>query len=263
MNPDPIAFTVGPFVVRWYGLLIATAILIGIAIASREVERQGIDLDHFYNVILVAIPCGLIGARLFYVIFRWDYYGQNPIESFMIWKGGLAIHGALIGGLLAGYAVARYYRLPFLKLADIAAPCLILGQAIGRWGNYFNQEAYGYPTDLPWAMYIAGAYRHPTFLYESLWNVCVFLFLLWLRRRENIRTGDVFLAYVVGYSMGRFVIEGFRTDSLMFGPYRAAQLVSIAAIIAAALYRFWWQPRHAGKLEALEEGVQDSKPMDS
>ncbi|MGB4482909.1 MAG: prolipoprotein diacylglyceryl transferase family protein, partial [bacterium] len=117
--------------------------------------------------------------------------------------------------------------------------------------------------DLPWAMYIAGAYRHPTFLYESLWNVCVFLFLLWLRRRENIRTGDVFLAYVVGYSMGRFVIEGFRTDSLMFGPYRAAQLVSIAAIIAAALYRFWWQPRHAGKLEALEEGVQDSKPMDS
>ena len=159
--------------------------------------------------------------------------------------------------------MARYYRLPFLKLADIAAPCLILGQAIGRWGNYFNQEAYGYPTDLPWAMYIAGAYRHPTFLYESLWNVCVFLFLLWLRRRENIRTGDVFLAYVVGYSMGRFVIEGFRTDSLMFGPYRAAQLVSIAAIIAAALYRFWWQPRHAGKLEALEEGVQDSKPMDS
>ncbi|HHW91527.1 MAG TPA: prolipoprotein diacylglyceryl transferase [Firmicutes bacterium] len=261
MIPDPIAFVIGPFTVRWYGLLIAIAILIGIVMASREVERQGLDLDQFLNVILVAIPCGLLGARFFYVIFRWDYYSHNPVESFMIWKGGLTIHGAIIGGLLAGYAMARYYRLPFIKLTDIAAPSLILGQAIGRWGNFFNQEAYGYPTDLPWAMYIDGAYRHPTFLYESLWNLFVFLFLLRLRRRENIRTGDIFLTYVVGYSMGRFVIEGFRTDSLMFGPYRAAQLVSAAAIIAAALYRFWWQPRHPGREAALEKKVQESNPV--
>ncbi|HHY36096.1 MAG TPA: prolipoprotein diacylglyceryl transferase [Firmicutes bacterium] len=261
MIPDPIAFTIGPFSVRWYGLLIATSILIGIAIASREVERQGLDLDQFYNVILVAIPCGLLGARFAYVIFRLDYYGQNLAESFMIWKGGLSIHGAIIGGLLAGYAMARHYRLPFLKLADIAAPCFILGQAIGRWGNYFNQEAYGYPTDLPWAMYIAGAYRHPTFLYESLWNLAVFFFLLRLRRREGLRDGDVFLAYAVGYSIGRFIVEGFRTDSVMFGPFRAAQLVSIAIIIAAALYRYWWQPRHPGQEATLEEEAQKSQPL--
>lgn len=258
MQIDPIAFQIGPVTVRWYGLLIATGLLIGIILASREVQRQNLDLDQFLNVILVAVPFGLIGARLFYVIFRWDYYGQYPAEVFMVWKGGLAIHGAVIGGLLAGYAMARYYRLPFLKLADIVAPSLILGQAIGRWGNFFNQEAYGYPTDLPWAMYIAGAYRHPTFLYESLWDLVIFFLLLWLRRRKGIRTGDVFLAYVAGYSAGRFVIEGFRTDSLMFGPYRAAQLVSIAAIIAVVFYRFWWQEKRS----SLQPPATSQQPKD-
>ncbi|NLP17997.1 MAG: prolipoprotein diacylglyceryl transferase [Firmicutes bacterium] len=244
MNPNPVAFKIGNIPIRWYGLLIASAILIGIYLATREVEREGIDLDQFFNVLLAAIPGGLIGSRLFYVIFRWDYYSLHPLETVMIWEGGLAIHGAIIGGLLVGYIMTRYYGLPFVKLTDIVAPSFILGQAIGRWGNFFNQEAYGYPTDLPWAMYIAGAYRHPTFLYEFLWNIFIFLLLLWLRRRKDLCTGDIFLTYIGGYSLGRFFIEGFRTDSLMFGPYRTAQLVSAATIIAVILYRFYWQPRH-------------------
>ncbi len=248
MNPDPIAFSIGTISIRWYSLLIATAILIGIFLATREVERQGINIEEFYNVLLVAIPGGLIGARLFYVIFRWEYYQLHLLEIFMIWEGGLAIHGAIIGGLLVGYIMTSYYRLPFVKLTDIVAPSFILGQAIGRWGNFFNQEAYGYPTDLPWAMYIDGAYRHPTFLYESLWDLFIFFLLLWLRRRQNIRTGDIFLAYIGGYSLGRFFIEGFRTDSLMFGPYRTAQLISAIAIITVGVYRFWWLPRQGPTL---------------
>ncbi|MGI6575659.1 MAG: prolipoprotein diacylglyceryl transferase [bacterium] len=244
MNIDPIAFTIGPFSVRWYGLLIASALLIGVFLASREAEKQKIDLDQFLNIILVAVPCAIIGARFYYVVLRWEYYGAHPIESFKIWEGGLAIHGAVITGLMVGYAMARYYRLSFLQLTDIVAPSLILGQAIGRWGNFFNQEAYGYPTDLPWAMYIAGEYRHPTFLYEFIWNLGIFGLLMWLRRSTKIRTGDIFLTYIAGYSIGRFFIEGFRTDSLMFGPYRAAQLVSIAAVIGVLFYRFYWVRRN-------------------
>ena len=198
-------------------------------------------------MLLAAIPGGVIGARLFYVIFRWDYYSLHPLETVMIWEGGLAIHGAIIGGLLVGYIMTRHYKLPFVKLTDMVAPSFILGQAIGRWGNYFNQEAYGYPTNLPWAMYIAGAYRYPTFLYEFLWNLSIFLTLLWLRRQNNIQTGDIFLTYIGGYSVGRFIIEGLRTDSLMFGPFRTAQLVSAITIIAVIIYRFWWQPQHRQK----------------
>ena len=243
MEISPIAFTIGTLPIRWYGLLISSAILIGVLLASREVEKQGLNVDHFLNVILVSVPCAIIGARLFYVIFRWDYYRLHPWESVMTWKGGLAIHGGVIGGLLAGYFMCRRYRLSFPQLADIVAPSLILGQAIGRWGNFFNQEAYGYPTNLPWAMYIAGAYRHPTFLYESIWNLLIFALLLWLRRQPNIKAGDIFLAYMAGYSVGRFFIEGLRTDSLMFGPFRAAQLVSIVAVVGVLIYRFWWIPK--------------------
>lgn len=232
---DPIAFTLGPLTIRWYGILIASAILIGTMLALREAERQGFNPDHFFNVILVGVPAAIIGARLYYVIFNWDYYLINPQEIFATWLGGLAIHGGLIGGFLAGYFLLRKYGFPFWKTADIVAPSIILGQAIGRWGNFFNQEAYGYEVDpekIPWAMYIDGAYRHPAFLYESIWNILVFGFLLWIRRRNFIKTGDVFLLYLILYSVGRFMIEGIRTDSLMLTPtIRAAQALSVVVII--------------------------------
>ena len=232
--PDPIAFSIGPLPVRWYGLLIALSILIGTFLVLRESEKQRLDQEQILNVILLAVPAALVGARLYYVLFNWPYYQHNLAEILAIWHGGLAIHGALIGGFLAAFFLLKKYQINFWQAADLAAPSIILGQALGRWGNFFNQEAYGYEVDpaaLPWAMYIDGAYRHPTFLYESLWDLGIFFFLLWLRRRKGLPWGDVFLTYVVLYSLGRFFIEGLRTDSLMLAPHiRAAQDVSAVAI---------------------------------
>ena len=230
---DPIAFQIGPIAVRWYGILMSSALAIGTLLAYREAVRQKLDPDQIINLVIIAAPLAFIGARAYYVIFRWSYYSTNPSEIPAIWHGGLAIHGALIAGVLAGYFFVKWQKLKFWQIADIVAPSIILGQAIGRWGNFFNQEAYGYPTDLPWAMYIDGAYRHPTFLYESLWDLGVFLFLLWYRRRKGIKHGEVFLIYAILYSAGRFIVEAFRTDSLMLGSLRAAQVISVIIIMAA------------------------------
>ena len=232
--PDPIAFQIGPWPIYWYGILLALAVSIGAILVLREAERQGINTDHVLNIILIVVPFAFLGARLYYVVFNWSYYSRYPSEILAIWHGGLAIHGGLIGGFLVAFFLLKKYRINFWQAADIAAPSIILGQALGRWGNFFNQEAYGYEVDpevLPWAMYIDGAYRHPTFLYESLWNLGVFFFLLWLKGRKGLPRGDVFLAYVVLYSVGRFFIEGLRTDSLMLtANLRAAQVVSALAI---------------------------------
>ncbi|MCR6545171.1 prolipoprotein diacylglyceryl transferase [Dehalobacterium formicoaceticum] len=236
-TPDPIAFQIGPFVIRWYGILISIGMALGTYLAYREAEKQKLDPEHVINLVVVAIPLALLGARLYYVIFyNLEYYLANPGEVLAVWHGGLAIHGGLIGGILGGYLVVRHYKLNFWQMADIVAPSIILGQAIGRWGNFFNQEAYGFETDLPWAMYIDGAFRHPTFLYESIWNLMVFFILIFIRRKSFLRKGDLFAGYVILYSLGRVIIESFRTDSLMFGPFRVAQLASILGIIAGIAF---------------------------
>lgn len=238
MNIDPIAFSVGPFTVRWYGILIASAIVIGTFLALREAKRKGLDPDLFLNLIIFCVPAAFIGARIYYVIFNWGYYSRYPAEIPAVWHGGLAIHGGLIGAIIVGYFLTKKYTINIWQALDIAAPSIILGQAIGRWGNFFNQEAYGYQVDpdrIPWAMYIDGAYRHPTFLYESLWDLAVFFFLLWLRRRKNLQQGDVILSYALLYSIGRFFVEGFRTDSLMLtSTLRVAQVLSVVVIVGAA-----------------------------
>lgn len=248
MNIDPVAFSVGSVPIYWYGILISGAVLLGTYLALREAKRQGLDPDHFLNTIIISLPAAFIGARLYYVIFNWDYYRRFPAEIPATWHGGLAIHGGLIAAFLVAYLMLRKYRIGFWQGADVAAPSVVLGQAIGRWGNFFNQEAYGYeadPAQIPWAMYIDGAYRHPTFLYESLWNLAVFAFLLWFRRRDNLNDGDVFLSYAILYSAGRIVIEGFRTDSLMLTPgLRVAQVVSGIVIITALLLLYL---RHKNK----------------
>ncbi|MEC9488724.1 MAG: prolipoprotein diacylglyceryl transferase [Halanaerobium sp.] len=231
---DPVAFSIGPFAVRWYGILIVSGIIIGLLLAMREGRKRCLAPEYFYDFIIVVIPAAIIGARLYYVIFQWGYFSRHPGEILAIWHGGLAIHGAIFAGLVAAIILTRHYQVNFWLVADIIAPSLILGQAIGRWGNFINQEAYGYPTDLPWAMYIDGAYRHPTFLYEFIWDFSGFLLLFWLSRRDVLRQGEVFLLYLIYYSLGRFVIEPFRTDSLMFGSIRVAQLVSVLLIIAGA-----------------------------
>lgn len=248
---DPIAFKIGFVTVRWYGILMSLAILVGTFLALREVNRQRINEDKFMNILIAAIPAGFIGARLYYVIFNWDYYSQYPARIPAVWEGGLAIHGAILGAFLVAGLIIRYYNMDFWQLADIAAPSLIIGQAIGRWGNFFNQEAYGYevsPDQLPWAMWIDGAYRHPTFLYESIWNLLVFSLLLWLRRQHFIRKGEVFLGYLMTYSLGRFIVEGFRTDSLMLGPLRAAQTMSIILIIASGCFMWYRRKKDQNRI---------------
>lgn len=243
---NPIAFKLGPFAVHWYGVFIALAFLLGIMLAGYQAQKRGIHPDLFSNLVLLVIPGSIIGARLYYIIFNWGYYAAHPQEILAIWHGGLAIHGGIIGGFLAGYwYIRRTKELRLWPLADIIAPSVILGQALGRWGNFFNQEAYGgpvsyefiskFPSFIQRGMYINGEYHHPTFLYESLWNLLVFGILIFLLRRKSSPDGIVAMAYLILYSTGRFFVEGLRTDSLMLGPFRMAQVVSIAAIILAIL----------------------------
>lgn len=232
---DPVAFTILGLEIRWYGILIALAVVIGALLAIKEAKIKGISEDTILDLLLVALPAAIIGARLYYVIFSWDLYRNNPMEILNIRGGGLAIHGGVIGGVLAGYIFTRVKKIDFGKLADIVAPSLILGQSIGRWGNFANGEAHGGPTDLPWAIVVDGVNVHPTFLYESIWNFLVFLFLVYYSRKKLKVDGEVFLLYIILYSVGRLFIEGLRTDSLMLGPIRVAQLISLGSIILGAL----------------------------
>ena len=235
---DPVAFSVFGFEIRWYGLLIAIAVLIGTLLATKEAKRKGIKEEAFLDLLIFAVPVAIIFARLYYVIFTWDYYSQNPGQILNIRGGGLAIHGVIIGGILVALIFSKIRKINFWSIADAAAPSLILGQAIGRWGNFANSEAHGGPTDLPWGIIIDGVKVHPTFLYESIWNLLVFGFLLWYRRKFANREGEIFLLYIILYSLARLFIEGLRTDSLMLGQIRVAQLISLIAIVigGAILY---------------------------
>lgn len=239
---DPIAFRLGPISIHWYGILIALAFLIGITGSAREVRKADLDEDAYYSLVIWTVIASLFGARLYYVLFEWPYYSLHPEDIIAVWKGGLAIHGGLLAGALTLFIGSKHYKFRFWELADKITPYLILGQGIGRWGNYINQEAYGYavdPADIPWAMYIDGAWRHPTFLYESLWDVMGFFFLMTLSRKVKTQEGDIGLAYLMFYSSGRFVIESFRTDSLMLGPLRMAQVVSLfLALLSLLIFIF-------------------------
>lgn len=245
-SPGPVAFQIGPLTIRWYGVLIAAAMALGLWLAYREARRRGEDPEALLKTAEFALIGGLVGARLYYVLFNLDYYLATPSKIVAVWEGGLAIHGGLIGGLLVGGGYAWAQRLPVARQLDIIAPSLVLGQAIGRWGNFFNEEAFGRPTDLPWRLYISPPHRplgfqdaeffHPTFLYESLWDFGVFAVLvLLLRRRLAGAHGALFLAYLGLYSAGRIWIEGLRLDSLMLGPFRVAQLVSGLGLLAAGI----------------------------
>jgi len=251
-SPGPVAFEIGPFfgigplTIRWYGVLIAFAMALGLWLAYREARARGEDPEELLKTAEFALIGGLVGARLYYVLFNLDYYLATPFKIIAVWEGGLAIHGGLIGGLLAGGGYAWARGLPVARYLDIVAPSLALGQAIGRWGNFFNEEAFGRPTELPWKLSISPPHRplefqdaehfHPTFLYESLWDLGVFAVLVLLLRRRLARaSGALFLAYLGLYSAGRIWIEGLRLDSLMLGPVRVAQLVSGLAILVAGI----------------------------
>ncbi|MFC5591654.1 prolipoprotein diacylglyceryl transferase [Sporosarcina soli] len=244
---NPVAFSLGPIEVRWYGILIALGIVLAFIVVQKEMVKRGMHPDFLTDLLIWAVPISIISARIYYVIFSWDYYQENPGEIIRIWEGGIAIHGALIGGFITTYVYTKRRGISFWKTVDIAAAGLLIGQIIGRWGNFMNQEAHGGPvsekfletTIIPdWIMNqmtIEGVTYHPTFLYESSWNI-VGLIIIILLRRVNLKRGEMFLFYLVWYSVGRFFIEGMRTDSLyVIGELRAAQLVSITTIIVAVI----------------------------
>jgi phosphatidylglycerol:prolipoprotein diacylglycerol transferase len=249
-SPGAIAFELGPLQIRWYGILMATSILVGFWLAHRRAVAEGLPADQILRAGQWGVVAGLIGARLYEVVFNWDYYGQFPSKIPAVWEGGLAMHGGLIVGPIVGALLAWRWRLPVLRALDVIAPSMILGQAIGRWGNFFNEEAFGLPTDLPWKLYISVPNRplefrqfdffHPTFLYESLWNLLVFLALVRVvRPRMGRYPGAVFFSYIGLYSVGRFLIEPLRLDSFWLGPFRVGQLASVAGVLVAGA-GLWW-----------------------
>lgn len=242
---NPVAFQLGPIPVRWYGILIVTGIILAFVVAQKEMVKRGFHPDFLTDLLIWAVPLSIVGARVYYVIFEWSYYKDHPGRIFQVWEGGLAIHGALIAAVTVAYIFTKKRGVSFWKVADIAAPSILIGQIIGRWGNFINQEAHGGPVTrefleglyLPdWIinqMYIKGEYVHPTFLYESVWNI-VGLIILLLLRKVNLQRGEIFLSYIIWYSIGRFYIEGMRTDSLyLIGDLRQAQIISLVAIVFA------------------------------
>jgi phosphatidylglycerol---prolipoprotein diacylglyceryl transferase len=248
VSPGEEIFQIGWFRLKWYGLLIATAVLIGVNLSIRLGQSRKIDPEAIADLSIWLVIGAIPAARLYYVIFEWQTYSQHPENIIKIWEGGIAIHGALIGGSIAAIIFAKFKQISFWQLADIVAPSVALGQAIGRWGNFFNSEAFGSQTDLPWKLCIPRSpntceYVHPTFLYESLWNLLVFTLLMWLFIRDNrhhhLRAGSIFLVYLVAYSIGRFAIEGLRTDSLMFGSLRMAQMISLVGIGIGSIGLSW------------------------
>ena len=252
---DPIAISLGPVSIHWYGVIILAGMLLGYFLANRETIKKGLPDDLFMDLMMYIIIFSLIGARLYYVFFNLDYYFFNPLDIIKVWEGGMAIHGGLIGGFLAGLIYTKKKGYSFFQTADIAAPSILLGQAIGRWGNFINQEAHGGPVSRDFLenlmipdfiinhMNIDGTYYHPTFLYESIWSIIgvVILFLI----RAKLPLGHTILVYLIYYSVGRFFIEGMRTDSLMmFDMFRTAQVISVIMIIGAIIIMIYRQKNY-------------------
>lgn len=256
----PILFEIGPLQIRFYGLMYAIGIICALYIIRREVARKQMSLtdDDIINFVIFSVIGGILGARAYYVIFNWENYRPDLWEVFKVWHGGLAIHGGLIGGILAGWWFINTHGLPFWKMADIAAPPLILAQAFGRFGNFMNGDAHGVPTTMPWGIIFPptsiagrefpGQPLHPTMLYELISNVCIFL-MLWNIRKSSRKDGFLFCLYLIFYSVGRFIVSFFRADDLMLGPLRMPHIVSLVVILGAGIFilthRLWERTEHA------------------
>jgi len=257
---DPVAFKLFGFPVYWYGVIIGSAVIMGLLLAQREAKRTNQNPENYIDFLLYALIAALIGARTYYVIFSWESYKDNLLKIFAFREGGLAIYGGVLAAIGVAWVFTKKRKLSFWLLADTAAPSLVLGQSIGRWGNFFNQEAFGRYTDSIFAMRLmknnVGQHLtedilnniityngiqyvqvHPTFLYESFWNFGLFLFLLWYRRRKKF-TGEIFLMYLAGYGCGRVWIEGLRTDQLTIGNTGIAvsQLLSGVLIVSSIIF---------------------------
>lgn len=240
---DDTAFQLGSLTVKWYGIIICLGFLLCTLLGLRSCRKFDIEGDDLLDYLLFAMPSAVLGARLYYVIFNWNLYAEEPIRMLYFWEGGLAIYGGVLAAVLCVAIVAKVKKQSFLQIVDFAMPYIILGQAIGRWGNFFNQEAYGSVTTLPWGMSgseisvvmaqqgMYGGLVHPTFLYESLWCLAGFAFLLVYRNRWQKNRGEVLSLYMIIYGLGRSFIEGLRTDSLMWGGFRVSQVLSVILVL--------------------------------
>ena len=246
---NKVALDLGFVKIHWYALIIVTGIILAYLLACKIAKKEGITADTMSDVLLYALPSAIIGARIYYVTFNFSQYKDNFWDAFKIYEGGIAIYGAIIGALISTYIYAKIKKIPFLKIFDIGAYGLFVGQAVGRWGNFVNQEAYGGETNNLFAMTgnqiqidILGVEAgllsrltpevnvHPTFLYESVWNILGLVILLFLYKKKT-RDGQMFFLYLLWYGIGRFFIEGLRTDSLMLGVFRVSQLLAAVSVV--------------------------------
>jgi len=294
--PFPPAMTIGPITIHWYGLLIVTGAVLAAVVASAEARRRGEDPERAWDILVWCLLLGIIGARLYHVISRpaggfvgWDYYKEHPIDIIAFWKGGfrgLGIYGGVVGGVLAIFIYTWRHKLSFWRWLDIVSPGVLLAQAIGRWGNFMNQELYGPPmkNPMPWGLKIDAQHRygeyldlqkypvettrfHPTFLYESLWNLIGFALLLWIGRRfaHRLRNGDVFFLYLIWYPVGRFFIEMLRPDAWTIGGMATAQWIALLAILFAlvGLYINHRRPLPTPSVESATSSDEPGAPAQS
>ncbi len=262
MHLNRVAFTIFGKNIYWYGVFIGLGVILGVGMAMREAKRTGQSPDLYVDFIIYALIFAIIGARLYYVIFSWDFYSAHPEKIFALREGGLAIYGGIIGGVVTAIVYCRRKKTNFWLLADTLAPSLVFGQMLGRWGNFFNREAFGGFTEGLFAMRLqvnqvrAGDISaevmqhivnyggveyiqvHPTFLYESIWNFCLFLFLITFRPKKKF-DGQIMGLYFLGYALGRVWIEGLRTDQLMLGPFAVSQVFSGILIVLAVVFLIW------------------------
>jgi phosphatidylglycerol---prolipoprotein diacylglyceryl transferase len=269
-----IAFKLGPISVAWYGIFIALGVVAAVAVAAWEAKRRGESVDHLINMLFLILPLGIIGARLYHVIDQWSYYSQYPSQ--IIGGRGLGIYGAVIGGAIGLIIYALWKKLIILRWLDIVAPGLILAQAIGRWGNYFNQELFGYPTNLPWGVYISpenrppqfANYSHfqPLFLYESLLNLIGFGLLLFIARRfkNRLLEGEIFGFYLIYYGIVRFILEGYKIEVWKLAGIPTARWIAgagILIVVAVTIYRRLRRPKNDvnSQGESKENGISDNK----
>jgi len=252
---DPYVFKLGSFQPRWYGLILVVAIAAGVWMARRGFARRGLDPERVVPIAIAAVLLGVVGARVEHVLTDWKPYGAIPQNALIVWRGGLGIYGGIIGGMIGAAIACRLMRLPFWVVADCAAPAIVLGQAIGRFANYANQELYGHPSSLPWAIridnpvppYLPGRAFQPTFLYEAIWDVTVLAILLSFGRRAGgrIRPGTVFALYAALYAAGRLVIERIRIDhtTYVLGQRVEIWVSLVVLVLAASAFAVLWRRR--------------------
>lgn len=257
-----IALDLGFFQIYWYSIFILLAILGASVVIYLETKKKHINQDFFINLLFYTVIFGIIGARIYYVTFHLDYYSKNPLEILEVWNGGLAIHGGILFGGITALIYCKKYKQNTLKIFDMIVVGLMIGQAIGRWGNFFNQEAYGAVTTVAKlqsagvpqfvinGMYIMGDYHQPTFFYESIWNLFGFVALLLIRKYPRLKNGQLMGFYLIWYSAARFIIEGMRMDSLMLGNFKVAQIASIICLLIG-LYFFIIHPKRSPRFENL------------